>query len=428
MARDNVGEREQTVLDLAARVLPGGSTGNLIAMDTVIARGNGPRVWDVSGNEYIDYVLGSGPILIGHAHPKVVAAVEEQLSRGTTYFGLNEQAVLLAEEIVRAVPCAEKVRFAGTGAEATFYAMRVARAYRGRDKVLKFEGGFHGTHDHAMMSVTPTAPDLRPFPAPAPDGLGIPASAANDMLVAPFNNIETASAIIERHHDELAAVIIEPLQRTFTPKPGFLQGLRDVTSQYGVPLIFDEIVTGFRFSYGGAQEYYGVAPDLCALGKTVAGGFPLSAIAGRAEIMDYFAPGPGRDAYVAQQGTLNGNPIAAVAGLATLSVLREEGTYERLFATGTRLKEALGDLLRQAEIPAQVLGEAPMFDVVFTDHEVEDYRSSLDRDYAKLLRFNSLLRARGIYKNHTKYYLSTVHGEAEVEQTIAAWRSALEEL
>ncbi len=428
MARDNVGAREQQLLDLAARVLPGGSTGNIISMDTVIARGSGPRVWDVSGNEYIDYVLGSGPMLIGHAHPRVVEAVEEQLSKGTTYFGLNEHALLLAEEIIRAVPCAERVRFASSGAEATFYAMRVARAYRGRDKVLKFEGGFHGTHDHAMMSVTPTAADLQPFPAPAPDGLGIPASAAGDMLVAPFNDIETASAIIERYHDELGGVIIEPLQRTFAPKDGFLEGLRDVCSQYGVPLIFDEIVTGFRFAYGGAQEYYGVTPDLCALGKTVAGGFPLSAIAGRAEIMDYFAPAPGRDAYVAQQGTLNGNPVAAVAGLATLEVLREPGAYERLFATGNRLKSALEDLLRQSEIPAQVLGDAPMFDVVFAEHPVEDYRASLDRDHAKLLRFNTLLRARGIYKNHTKYYVSTVHGEQEVEQTIAAWKGALEEL
>ena len=367
-------------------------------------------------------------MLIGHAHPKVVEAVEEQLARGTTYFGLNEHALLLAEEIVRALPCAEKVRFASSGAEATFYAMRVARAYRGRDKILKFEGGFHGTHDHAMMSVSPQAADLQPFPAPAPDGLGIPASAAGDMLIAPFNDIETASAIIERYHDELAGVIVEPLQRTFAPVPGFLEGLRDVCTQYGIPLIFDEIVTGFRFAYGGAQEYYGVTPDLCSLGKTVAGGFPLSAIAGRAEIMDYFAPAPGRDAFVAQQGTLNGNPVATVAGLATLSVLREPGTYERLFATGARLKNALEELLRQAEVPAQVIGEAPMFDVVFTEHPVEDYRSALDRDRAKLMRFNSLLRARGIYKNDTKYYVSTVHGEAEVEQTIAAWKSALQEL
>ena len=428
MARDNVGARERELLDLAQRVLPGGSTGNIIAMDTIIARGSGPRVWDVSGNEYIDYVLGSGPMLIGHAHPKVVEAVEEQLSKGTTYFGLNEHALLLAEEIVRALPCAEKVRFASSGAEATFYAMRVARAYRGRDKMLKFEGGFHGTHDHAMMSVSPLAGDLQPFPAPTPDGLGIPASAAGDMLVAPFNDIETASAIIERYHDELAGVIVEPIQRTFAPAPGFLEGLRDVTSQYGIPLIFDEIVTGFRFAYGGAQEYYGVTPDLCSLGKTVAGGFPLSAIAGRAEIMDYFAPSPGRDAFVAQQGTLNGNPVATVAGLATLSVLREPGTYERLFATGARLKNALEELLRQAEVPAQVIGEAPMFDVVFTEHPVEDYRSALDRDRAKLMRFNSLLRARGIYKNDTKYYVSTVHGEAEAEQTIAAWKSALQEL
>ena len=426
MARRHIGERERQVLDMAGRLLPGGSNGNTVTMDTIIARGEGPRVWDVSGNEYVDYALGSGPMLIGHAHPEVVAAVEGQISKGTTFFALNESAVLLADEIVRAVPCAEKVRFASSGTEATFFAMRAARAYRGRDKILKFEGGFHGMNDYSLMSMSPTEPP--DFPAPAPDASGIPGSVGDNVLVAPFNDIETTSAIIERHHDELGGVIVEPLQRIIPPRPGFLEGLRDVTSQYGVPLIFDEIVTGFRFAYGGAQEYYGVTPDLCALGKAVAGGFPLSAIAGRADIMDHFAAGGPGDKFVMQEGTLNGNPVAAVAGLATLQVLRAEGTYERLFATGTRLMESLKELLYQAEVPAQVLGEPPMFDIVFTDHEVGDYRGTLDRDQDKLMRLNELLRGRGVFKNNSKYYVSTVHGDAEVEQTVSAWRSALEEL
>ena len=426
MTRRHVGDREQEILDLAGRLLPGGSNGNTVTMDTIIARGQGPRVWDMSGNEYVDYALGSGPMLIGHAHPEVVAAVEEQLSKGATFFALNESAVLLAEEIVRAVPCAEKVRFASSGTEATFFAMRVARAYRGRDKILKFEGGFHGMNDYGLMSMSPTEPP--DFPAPAPDAMGIPGSIEGDVLIAPFNDIETTSAIIERHHDELAGVIVEPLQRIIPPKPGFLQGLRDVTSQYGVPLIFDEIVTGFRFAYGGAQEYYGVVPDLCTLGKAVAGGYPLSAIVGRGDIMDYFAPGAHGDKFVMQEGTLNGNPVAAVAGLATLRVLHQEGTYERLFATGTRLMESLRELLYQAEVPAQVLGEPPMFDIVFTDHEISDYRGTLDRDQAKLMRLNELMRGRGVFKNNSKYYVSTVHGDEEVEQTVSAWKSALEEL
>ena len=421
-----VSEREQEALEKASTYLPGGANGNATTMDLVIERGSGPRVWDLSGREYVDYVLGSGPLLIGHAHPDVVAAVREQLPLGTTYFGLNEHAILLAEEIVRAVPCAEKVRFTSTGTEATFFALRAARAYRGLDKILKFEGGFHGMHDYGLMSVSPDKP--LQFPAPTADSTGIPAAMLDEVLIAPFNDIETASAIIERHHRELAGVIVEPLQRLLAPVPGFLQGLRDVTSQYGVPLIFDEIVTGFRFAYGGAQEHYGVVPDLCTLGKAVAGGFPLAAVAGSAEIMDHFVAGVAGQRFVMQEGTLNGNPVASVAGLATLEVLKREGTYERLFETGNRLKNALEQLMYQAEIPAQVVGDGPMFDVMFVDHPITDYRSTLDRDHEKLLRFNRLLLDRGVFKNHVKYYVSTVHGDDEVEQTIAAWESAIEEL
>ena len=426
MSNRNISNREQQILDKASRLLPGGSNGNTTPMDTIIAAGRGPRIWDVSGNEYVDYALGSGPMLIGHAHPEVVSAVESQLSKGTTYFALNEHMIALAEEVVEAVPCAEKVRFASTGTEATFFAMRAVRAYRGKDKILKFEGGFHGMNDYGLMSMAPTVP--QDFPNPTPDALGIPGSINSDVLIAPFNDIETTSAIIERYHDEIAGVIVEPLQRIIPPKPGFLKGLRDVTNQYGVPLIFDEIVTGFRFAYGGAQEYYGVIPDLCTLGKAVAGGFPLSVIAGRSDIMNYFAPGAHGDKMVLQEGTLNGNPVAAVAGLATLKVLRQEGTYKRLFDAGTRLMNSLKELVYEAEIPAQVVGEPPMFDLVFTEHELEDYRGTLDRDQEKLLRFNNLVRDQGIWKNNAKYYVSTVHGDPEIEQTINAWRTAIQGL
>lgn len=426
MTKRTVSDSESQALEKAAAYLPGGSNGNTVTMDMVIRGGRGPRVWDLSGNEYIDYALGSGPMLIGHANPEVVAAVSEQLSQGTTYFGLNEHAILLAEEIVQAVPCAEKVRFASSGTEATFFAMRAVRAYRGRNKILKFEGGFHGMNDYGLMSMAPSKP--LDFPAPTPDSSGIPESLQGDVLVAPFNDIETTSAIIERYHEELAGVIVEPLQRVIPPAPGFLEGLRDVTRRFHVPLIFDEIVTGFRFAYGGAQEFYGVTPDMCTLGKAVAGGFPLSAVAGSADIMEHFAPSDPDAPFVMQEGTFNGNPIGSVAGLATLKVLRREGTYERLFATGNRLKEALTRLLYEAEMPAQVVGEAPMFDVIFTDHKITNYRSMLDRDQPKVMRFTELLRERGIFKNHGKYYVSTTHADAEVEQTISAWKSALEAL
>ncbi len=419
-------EQEQALIEKAYRVLPGGNLGNL-GSDIIIQEGKGGRIWDVSGNEYVDYLLGSGPMLIGHSHPDVLAAVRDQLERGTTFFAGNENAILLAEEIVNAVPCAEKVRFSSSGTEATLYAMRAARAYRKRDKILKFEGGFHGMNDYALMSMGPAQP--RDFPHPVPDSAGIPKAIEGEMLIAPFNDIETASSIIQRYHEELAGVIVEPFQRLIPPVPGFLQGLRDVTEQYEIPLIFDEVVTGFRLAYGGAQEYYGVTPDLCTLGKACAGGFPLTAVAGRQELMAGFeGDSAASGGFMPQIGTLSGNPVAAAAGLATLEVLRREGTYERLFATGQRIKDALERLFKEAEIPVQVVGDAPLFDVYFTEAEVTDYRSSLSGDKKMLARFNRLLLERGIFKGDSKYYISTAHTAEDVDQTIEAFAGAIDEL
>ena len=304
--------------------------------------------------------------------------------------------------------------------------MRAARAYRKRDKILKFEGGFHGMNDYALMSLAPTEP--LDFPHPLPDSAGIPRVVQEQVLVAPFNDIETTASIVEKYHDELAGVIVEPFQRVIPPEPGFLEGLRELTLQYDVPLVFDEIVTGFRFAYGGAQEYYGVTPDLCTLGKALAGGFPLTAVAGREEILRAFDPTktePGE--FMPQIGTLNGNPVAAVAGLATLKVLRREGTYERLFATGQEIKDELQRLLDQAEIPARVVGEAPLFDVFFGDVEIQDYRSTLQADKQKLAGFNRSLLEHGILKGEAKYYISTAHDREDVELTFQAFRSAIDE-
>src|SRR5258705_8635534 len=309
----------------------------------------------------------------GTARPAVVAAVETQIRKGTTYFQLSEPTLALAEEICRAAPCAEQIRFWGSGSEATFFALRVARAFRQRDKILKFEGGFHGAHDYSLMSVGPRAP--KAFPAPTPDSAGIPQAIQGEVLVAPFNDAAEAQAMIEAHHHDLAAVILEPLQRLVGPQPGFLTGVREITARHGGPLIFDENVTGFRFAYGGAQEYYGVVPDLAAYGKVVAGGLPLACIAGPKEIMRHFdAALEGTADYVWQAGTFNGNAIACAAGLATLAELRKPGMYERLFKTGTRLREGLAAAARKHGVPAQVSGEPPVFDIFFTDREVVDYR------------------------------------------------------
>ena len=314
--------------------------------------GRGSRVWDVSGNEYVDWLMGSGPMVLGHAHPAVVEAVVKATERGSTFFATNEAAVLLAEELVKAVPCAEQVRFTTSGTDACFQAMRIARAYRKRDKILKFEGAFHGTSDYALMSFTPRTAEE--FPQAVINSGGIPKAIADLTLIAPFNDLATTSAIIRAHHEELGAVIVEPLQRIIAPAPGFLAGLRKVTAKHDIPLIFDEVVTGFRLAYGGAQEYYGVTPDLCAMGKIMGGGYPLAAVLGREEIMSvYDQRVSDAETWVNQMGTLNGNPIACAAGLATLEELRKEGTYPRLRDIGGRLRQALADVCSQNGIPVQ---------------------------------------------------------------------------
>lgn len=426
MEERRVSSGESELIEKAHRYMPGGSLGN-IGRDIVISEGKAGRVRDVSGNEYVDYLLGSGPMLIGHAHPEVVAVVQEQVEKGSTFFANNDQAILLAEELVRAVPCADKVRFSSSGTEATLYALRAARAHRRRDKILKFEGGYHGMHDYALMSMTPSNP--QDFPRPTPDSAGIPRSVQDEVLIAPFNDLEMAVATIEAHHDELGAVIVEPFQRLLPPKPGFLQGLREATAQYGIPLIFDEVVTGFRFAYGGAQEFYGVQPDLCSLGKVIAGGFPLSAVAGKEEFMEQFdGTTTEADGFLPQIGTLSGNPVAAAAGLKTLEILRRDGAYERLFATGQRLKDELQRLLDEAELPAKVVGEAPLFDVFFTEHEISDYRSTLLADKQMMRRFNELMLSNGVLKGDSKFYVSMAHDGEDVQRTLEAFASVVDEL
>jgi len=417
---------ELGLIEKAKRVLPGGSFGNF-ASDVVIREGRGGRVWDESGREYVDFLLGSGPMLIGHAHPEVTAAAQARVAAGTTFFANNRHGIELAEAIVAAVPCAEQVRFVSTGSEADLYAMRAARAFRKRDKILKFEGGYHGMSDYSLMSLAPRRPGN--FPQPIPDSAGIPRSLRDEVLVAPFNDIEVVASLVHEHRDDLAGVIVEPFQRIIPPAPGFLEGLRRITAENGIPLIFDEVVTGFRLAYGGAQEYYGVVPDLCTLGKVIGGGFPLAAIAGRADIMAHFdRSAVGEEGFLMQVGTLSGNPVAAAAGLATLEILRRPGAYDRIFATGRELMGTLAELLRRNGLTAQVTGEPPLFDVVFSNEPVRNYRGTLRGDADMLRRFNALLRERGILKGESKYYVSLAHTPEDIRHTRDAWASAIEAL
>lgn len=417
-------ERERDLIERAARVLPAGSFGNFPG-DTVIARGEAGRVWDESGNEYVDFLLGSGPMLVGHAHPEVRAAVERQLASGTTFFANNARGIRLAEMICEAVPCAGKVRFFSSGTEADMYAMRLARAHRGRERILKFEGGYHGMSDYALMSLAPRT--LANFPQPVPDSAGLTPGVRNDVVVAPFNDAGFARQIIGEYADELAGVIVEPFQRLIPPEPGFLETLREETARHGIPLIFDEVVTGFRLAYGGAQEVYGVTPDLCTLGKVIGGGFPLAAIAGSDEIMAHFdKERAGEDGFVFQIGTLSGNPVAAAAGIATLEILRRPGAYERIEATGRAIMRALDEAFGEAGIPAQVTGLPVLFDVVFTARPVRDYRDVLAADAARLRRFNAILREHGILKGESKFYISLAHDEEDIARTSAAIAAAAE--
>ena len=417
---------EATLAETARKVLPAGTFGNS-PLDIVIERGKAGRVWDVSGNEFVDYLLGSGPMLIGHAHPEVTAAVVEQVVKGTTFFVNNPHGIRLAAEIVDAVACAEQVRFVSSGTEADLYAMRIARAFRGRDKILKFEGGYHGMSDYGLMSLAPKR--LANFPTPIPDSAGIPRSVRDEVIVAPFNDLEAVRSLVAQHKDELAAIIVEPFQRLIAPKPGFLEGLRQITQETGVVLIFDEVVTGFRWAYGGAQAFYGVTPDIATLGKVIGGGFPLAAIAGRADIMKHFDKSAvPEEAFALQIGTLSGNPVAAAAGLATLAVLKRPGAYEQLFKTGTTLKDTLGRLLKGARIPGQIIGEAPMFDVAFTDGDVSNYRGVFKSNAELAKRFNAALLKRGVLKSDSKYYVGLAHDERDVAHTIAAWEGAVKEL
>jgi glutamate-1-semialdehyde 2,1-aminomutase len=417
------------LLAAARTVLPGGCLGqNTLPpeLSFVVARGEGARLVDVRGRTYLDYVLGSGPLLLGHAHPALVRAVQEQVARGSTFFWLSEPSIQLAEAVVRAVPCAEQVRFVSTGTEATMFACRMARAFTRREKILKFEGGWHGLHDYAMVGNW-RVPSEAPYPHPGPDVGGIPRGALESVLVAPFNDLETTERIATG--SDLAAIIVEPLQRAIRPRLGFLEGLRQLARRLGALLIFDEVVTGFRLAYGGAQEHYGVVPDLAVFGKALSGGFSLAAIAGRADVMATADPArKGSLDYAALSGTLSGNALACAAGVAALGELRRPGVYPRLHALGERLRGGLERRAARLGVPLQAIGDGPLAQVLFVDPAVDlgADRALRAADGVKATRFAVECLRRGIFTlPHTKLYLSLAHTEADVDWTLDAMEEAL---
>jgi glutamate-1-semialdehyde 2,1-aminomutase len=406
----------------ARKVLPAGGFGNFDP-SIFISKGDGSRVWDEDGVEYVDYLIGSGPMLLGHGHPEVLEAVAKQVPLGTTFFANNAAGVELAERICDAVPCAEQVRFLASGGEADMYAIRLARAFTGRDLLVKFEGGYHGMSAEAQMSLAPTR--QLDFPQAIPDSAGIPEAIRANVLIAPFNDADYLEQLLAKYVGKVAGIIVEPLQRIIPAMPGFLKKVRELCDRYGIVLIFDEVVTGFRFAYGGAQEELGVRPDLCTLGKIIGGGFPLAAVGGRKDIMNHFDRGViGADRWLMMLGTLSGNPVAAMAGLKTMEILRRDGAYEQLKANGERLIATFRTHLKSAGIPHRIVGHPTLFDVVFIDKDVRDYRDLQTADCHRAVRFNSILRAQGIFKSPSKVYASLALTEADFVWTDAAISAA----
>ena len=421
----------ETPSERSLNIFPAGSLGeyNLPPdLVRVLARGEGTTVWDTEGRRYTDFTMGWGSVLLGHAHPAVTEAVKRQAELGSNFAYVTEPALELAEELVRAVPCAERVRFCASGTEATAYAVRLARAFAGRPKVLKFEGAYHGGNDIGTVSLFPSR--LLDFPKGEPTSAGLSSGTVADILVAPYNDLNATAAIVERHRHELAGVIVEPMHRCTPPQPGFLQGLRELTAKVGGLLIFDETVTGFRLAYGGAQEYYGVRPDLATLGKALGGGYSLGAVVGRADILDLTREDRlGEERYVWFASSVGGNPVSAAAGLATLRELRKPGTYRTLFSLGEAFRAGLRDILKEEGIAAHLQGDGPLGAVVFTDREVVDYRTALGADRKRARDFLLGLFRRGIFLNpmSTKLYLSLAHTEAQIGEFLEAARVTLRE-
>ena len=400
----------------ALRVFPGGVSNGEFGLPpeqlVVMERGEGCKLWDTNNKEYLDFSMGWGSCLVGHARPEIVDAVRKQISRGSNFAYLNPHALTLAEELQRLSPSVDSVRFCASGTEANIYCQRLAKAFTGKSKLLKFEGAYHGANEPGVTSLFPTK--FLDFPEPELTSAGTPMT-KYDLLVAPYNDLKTTQAIVAEHADDIAAIVMEPLQRCTPPKEGFLESVRTLCDVHGLLLVFDEVVTGFRLAYGGAQEYYGVVPDLVAYGKALGGGYPIGVVGGREEIMEWVNENRhGSDEYVWMASTLGGNPISTAAANAALGVFRQPHTYDRLHALGRYFRESLDRVLRERQLTAQIIGDGPLAQIVFSAEPVNDYRSSAKGD-KKMSRALMLgLFERGVFLNPmgTKFYLSIAHDEA----------------
>jgi len=420
---------------IAKEIFPEGklSSADMKKVPLFYAKAKGSKVYDIDGNEYIDYFLGNGPLILGHCHDEVVSAIKEQAEKGINFGGHSEISLKFAQKICDSVKSIERMRYTSTGTEATYYAIRIARAYTKRDYILRFEGAYHGHHNLALMSSKMKhasidllkkypIPDTRPYV----DSAGIPNDEADKVFIAPFNNIERLEEILEKHGDKIACVMVEPVQRYIEPKDDFLKKVRELTKKYGILMFFDEIVTGFRLAPGGAQQYYGVDADITALGKITGGGFPHGVIGGPKEIMDKVFD-PTSDQYVFHAGTFSGNAIACAAGYTQVSVLERDDLYERLHYLGKKIREGIREVLNKTGLPYRVYGVGPMWHFSFIDKDIIDYRSSLFANKSLADKIVTKMYDKGVLCSLGRNYISAVHSDEDIDKTIEIFEESVKE-
>lgn len=422
--------RSADLFKRAKMLVPGGVNSPVRAFDPnpfFTKQANGSRITDVDGNEYIDYCMGFGPLIFGHAHSKIVEAIKTQIEFGALFGTPTEQEVDLAELISEVVPSAEMVRLVSTGGEATMAAIRAARGFTGKNKIIKFEGCYHGAHDSVLVKAGSGATTFG-----LPDSLGIPEGTTRNTIVIPFNDLDKIEKTMKANKDDLAAVIVEPVignMGVVLPKPGFLKTVRELTETYSVVLIFDEVITGFRLALGGAQEYFGIVPDLTTLGKILGGGLPLAAFVGKKEIMRSVAP----SGKVYQAGTFSGNPLSVSAGLATVSLLKEKGRefYTKLEGKCKSIVNPLAEMISDCGFNLQINHIGSMFQLFFTDGPVFDYSTAKASDKDKFMEFHGKLLRKGVFLPGSQFetcFLSEAHTLEELKKTIECFSDALSQL